>query len=525
MKHPIVNLDKYGLIKDAPAIDIPEQAVSDGNNVVFIDGKCKKSYGYTSVFGTPTVAPYWAMAVPTATTYYWIYTSLTKCYVTDGTTHTNITRQTASADVNYNATGDNDWNGTFIGGTPVINNGIDSPQMWITPISASNKMTSLTFSSGQTWTSKGYTASVFRQFKNFGIALDFNNGTTRYPQMVLWSDPAPIGTVPSTWDWTDTTSLAGRNELAGGGFIIDGKILGEQFIIYKEDAIFRMYYVGGNDVFGFEKISDDGVFSRHCVAEFPGGHVVYVDGDVKTHQGNIPQSIISGKLKRFLASDIDTTYNTRVFLVHNMNKNEIWICYPSSGNSYPNKAITWNYVNNTFGLRSLSSTSHIANGVVDTSATGTTWNSYTTTTWNAAQFVWGARSYNPSLVKLLGCDPTNTKLYLYDDDTTNQHNLVNPTAYVEKTDIIIDDLDTVKFVNRVYPKIQGSGDITVQVGTQSVPNGAVSWSASIPFTIGTSYKVDVRKSGKLLAYRIQSTGNVSWEFTGIEFEYVHAGKR
>src|SRR3954470_581802 len=124
----IDDIAKYGVIRDTPAHQLPPEAWTLGENVRFNDESISRLSGETAVFGTPTVAPYGSQFIATTGIPYWIYLGLNKAYVWDGTTHTNITRQTAGVDVNYNATGALDWNTTILGGIPIQNNGIDVPQ-------------------------------------------------------------------------------------------------------------------------------------------------------------------------------------------------------------------------------------------------------------------------------------------------------------------------------------------------------------------------------------------------------------
>jgi hypothetical protein len=100
-----------GVITDQKPYMIPPEAWSTGTNVRVVDTDIEKLGGWEQIFGTPPVAPHFAIAVRTAADNFWLYTSLTKAYVFDGTSHTNVTR--AAGD--YTASNTREWNGTYCG--------------------------------------------------------------------------------------------------------------------------------------------------------------------------------------------------------------------------------------------------------------------------------------------------------------------------------------------------------------------------------------------------------------------------
>ncbi len=515
---------KYGIIKDVKPYDLPAEAWSDGQNVRFREGRAEKVLGSSSVLGTPSVAPYWAMPVKTATTYYWLYANLAKVYVTDGTTHTNLTRQTAAVDVDYAATADINWNGGVIGQIPFLNNGIDPPQMW-NPLSTAQRLTPLPFVTGtSTWTSLGYKARVLRQFKNWIVAMDFDDGSARYRNRVIVSDAAD-GTVPASWDWSDPATQAIRFDLDGTtGDIIDSLPLRDMNVIYKDDSAWGMQWIGGNDLWRrFEIFKEDGILSRRCVKAFKGQHVVLTTGDLVIHSGQDPQSIISDRMRTWLFNNISTTNYERCFIVPNYRDDEFWICFPQEGSSFPDMALVWNWKHNTFGVKELPGVAHIAYGVVDTSAADTTW-SGDTDTWDSDTTAWGEKSYNPSTLKPLICDTTNTLFQLGDD--TNQVNGTNMTVFLERIGHDFGDEENIKFVTELWPRISGTdgGIVTVRVGGQMDIGDAVSWSPVQTYTIGTTQKIDCRVKGRYISVRYDSTTDVDWRLSGQTFKGKISGR-
>jgi len=497
---PFDNLGQYGVIEDIPSHELPPEAWSAATNVRFNDGYAEKSLGHSEPFGTPSITPYQLFPEEGNNDFYWLYAGLTKVYVTDGTTHTNVTRQTVGADVDYNSTIDREWVGGDLGGVPILNNGIDAPQMHNPP---------------------------------FLIALDLTESGVRNPYLVRWSHPADPGSVPVSWDYTDTTKDAGRTTLSmNGGFLVDSGALRDAFIIYGEHSVSSMRFIGGQSIFQFREIfSDIGIYARRCWAAVGGKHVVLTMDDLIVHDGVNQQSIGDKKVRNTLFTALaGATNSTRTFLKANYATNEVWICYPEGSDAYPTKAIIWNYVHNTFGYRDLPGVMDIEYDVVDSSV-NSVWDS-DSGTWDSDDQIWDFRQYNPANSSMLMADTSNTKLLKADD--TNQFDGVSMTATLERQGLAVIgrnrdgsakvDVDAVKRVSRMYPKFTGSGTVNVYLGTQSVIGGTVTYGSANPFVIGTDRKIDARSTGLLHAIKVESTGDVSWRLNGYDLDLTIVGR-
>src|SRR3972149_4148168 len=139
---PFVSLAQYGIVTDVAAHLLPKEAWSAGKNIRIGDNKVQKFTGHASVFGTPTYAPYWLMAVPTTTSYFWMYAGYNgtthKMFCTDMARHFDISRV-----ANYTASARYTWTGGILGSIPVVNNGTDVPQMW-SPVTSGTILANLT---------------------------------------------------------------------------------------------------------------------------------------------------------------------------------------------------------------------------------------------------------------------------------------------------------------------------------------------------------------------------------------------
>jgi hypothetical protein len=508
-----------GVITDIDADELPLNAFSSAQNCSINNGYIGTSSGHETVFGTPTVTPYWCMNVLSTSTSYWMYASLTKMYVTDGTTHTNITRQTAAVDVDYTATALQGWHGGVIAGIPFINNGVDDPQMW-SPATTGTKLASLTYESGGTWSSKNYQCKSLRAYKNYLVAMNVTKAGVSTPYMVKWSDAAEPGLVPQDWDETDSTKDAGEWNLVDGGDIcVDGGALRDVFIIYKERSTYTMSFIGGDLVMAFAPLfKNSGILATNCWQEHKGLHYVMTRGDLIVHDGFQLRSIADARIRQAVFDEIDATNYEMSFVSLHPSKDEVWFCYPTSNQSYVNKAAVYSVTDDMWSFRNLPNVMFIDHGIVSASE-DTTWAA--AGNWDTDTTTWNQVTYNPTSPALLFASPANTKLYK--GDTTNQEDAVNKTTYIERTGLAYIDNQTIdetayKYIAGIYPKFDApSGTaIDIYVGVQDVLTDPITWSSPQTFTVGTDSRVDFDLAGRYWGMKFQTNANVTWGIKGYD---------
>jgi len=278
---------------------------------------------------------------------------------------------TDTLDNDYGATVDTyKWTATNLNGLIVATNGYDTPQMW--PLSGGIPAVGSPFMELRNWPS-GTTCQVIRSFRTFLVGLNWDR-TNPEPRLVKWSTEASYGQPPATWSESDNTLDAGEYQLADTpGDIIDGLPLGDSFLIYKNDSIYVMNYVGTPYIFSFKLLSPTiGCLAKNAVAEFEGGHFFIGNSDFYMCNGQQVTPLLPDRLRRTVFDELNGDSYKKCFVAPDYVRNEMMACYPAGTSTVVNKAIIWNWKNNTFSIRDLPNTSHINSGIVAITA-GAKW--------------------------------------------------------------------------------------------------------------------------------------------------------
>ena len=525
------DLGAVGLVTDRQAHAIPPNAWDMMNNVRCKNGAIEPIDGYSDVTSeshagsTEPVRYHGIVKVQNGSTVTAVcpYDSdddgdANKIYSFASGTWTGVDRTRASGD--YAGSGVQ-WNGCAFNGVAILNNGHDAPQ-YTNGVSA---CADLPWDATTVWSPssgaglKQYKAKVIRPFLNYLFALNITDGSTEYPNMVHWSDPADPGAVPATWDYTLTTTDAGRTVLADtGGYVLDACQLGDQLFIYKEDATYRASLVGGNFVFDLDPVfGTRGIYATDCVIDIGQRHAVLGDSVFYVHSGGEPVDVLTGRAASALFDNINPSFHYRTFLAHNPTENEVWICYPDRDSEWPNRALIWNYHDNTFYPRDLPQCSGMVTTVVTGSSSGVTWNDLggtwdAITGWNHGG-AWDATTYSPIGDTLVAATDQLTQ---FADGRTSDD------VVALKTGIHPGAPDDLSMLRRVMPHAKGDA-FTVSVGTQHDIDGPYGFKTVKSFSPGSDHKIDTRCTSRNFVLQISGSGD--WSMSGVTFDAVQAGRR
>lgn len=516
---PIKNLGEVGLIRDMEPHELPPNAWTDVQNVRMREGAVEKFQGEEAAFDPPSIAPYTLFPIRNGSDYFWCYAGATAIHATNGSTHADISRAVGGA---YTTDSDIRWTGGAHGNILLLNNGIDVPQMW-NPSNLSGPVTALTG-----WDTN-WRARCLRPFKSYLVALDITKSGTRFGTMCKWSDSGSTDAVPNSWDETDPTTDAG--ESAGvlaetSDLLLDCLPLRDLNVLYKEGSTYGMQFIGGNDIFRFWRIFEQsGMLTRWCMAAFEGRHFVVTQDDVIIHDGQSMQSVADNIIRRLIKSLIDENNYQACCVAPNYQQNEMWFAYPSSGQTWCDKAWVWNWQHKTWYQRNVPTISHMSFGRSDEGLAGT-WDE-DSATWVADSTRWDEATFDPTARGLLLASFANSKLWRVDKDY--QKDGSNYTSYVERKGLTFDSTLALKRVIRVLPYVEGTNGktITLHVGGHNHPDDTPTYDLSATYTIGTDTWIDCEEtqSWRFLALKFSDEDNQKWRMRRYDLDLFSDGER
>lgn len=562
----ISNIGTKGLNTDISPWDLPAEFLTYAFNFKVSTNSVSSTGGYAD-WAAPTsdFNAGFLLSTGSNSLNYWIVAGRTEVNSFDGFTFTDI-----SSVAGYAGLGTNDellWTGCVLGGIPIINNPQAVPEYW-SPADPAQVLQPLMWDAIDTWAVRGISARVIRAHKNFLFALNISD-VTEQPDTYRWSTAADINGLPYTWDEADTAGLAGVASLGGdGGDIVDGLTLRDSFVIYSRNAIDILDYTGGEFIWRRRELSNTiGLLNTNCVVEANGFHYFISASDILRTDGTTITSIVHGSVKEAFLNALDRTRFRHCFVIHNVNKTEVWFCIPSGGTDYASLAYVFNYEETSWAIRDLPNCSFAAFGILYSGPNGPaglggdgygtssggpvgsspTWENWAGT-WLLQEGTWNSGSYGQGTTTTLPDgtpDPGGTP-YTYNLQTEfadspicvlpsdSSLKILEPTSGItsgsrqtvlERTDFPLDGLQQVTTITEVYPRIRGTSPVEIQFGSQKYAGGPVNWKSSTTFTPGTDRKLNIRSTGALHAWKVSSEGITNWELSGMDLVYERAGGR
>ena len=186
-----------------------------------------------------------------------------------------------------------------------------------------------------------------------------NNQRVRWPQ---------VGKLQS---WTGTGS--GFADLIDtGGTNVWAARLGGLYIVYQNNSIWDLRYVGGTDVFSpFPIMEDIGLLSHHLIVSKRNVHYfVSDDYNVYEYYGGTVKRAIGDKIKDQLHFDMDQQYNNRGWMVVGAQNKRLWIFIVPTGSQYVTKAYGYNIQNQSWTVRDYTDVFNSTHGITAVSLVG-----------------------------------------------------------------------------------------------------------------------------------------------------------
>jgi hypothetical protein len=243
---------------------------------------------------------------------------------------------------------------------------------------------------------------------------------------------------------------------------------------------------------------------------------IVTDGDVMLTDGVNWKSVAQGRVRDYLFSQLDQASYENLFVVHHRSRNEVWLCYPATGNTYCSEAIVYNVATDAWGVRALSLVTHIDVGVVNDEAADESWD-VDAEAWDADLSIWNSANFSLAVEQIIVAAASANLLLEDTDDATTR------AASVFKYDLTMDAPERQKFVRRLHVRTnETAGTLYCRVGARNSVTEAITWDTERTLVAGQAF-VNVRALGRYISVELRSQDDDLWQVTGFDLEYEFRG--
>ena len=307
----------------------------------------------------------------------------------------------------------------------------------------------------------------------------------------------------SLTDWQSTaTNTAGELRLGSGSEIVTAVETRQQVLVFTDDSLYAMQYLGPPFTFGINHISENVTTMGPLSAVAVEDNVFWMGlNEFYAYGGTVQR--IPCSVRDYVFNDFNLLQREKVVAATNTAFSEVWWFYPSSGSETNDRYVVYNYQQQIWYYGTMPRTVWMDRGIFD----------------------------NP-----IAAGPNN---YLYTQETGFDDDGSAFTAYIESSQIDIGDGDSFAFIKRLIPDLTfrdstaSSPSANFTIKTRNYPGGtylnstesAVTKTASVPVEQFTN-QVNLRLRGRSFAMRIESDATgVGWRLGSPRLDIRPDGRR
>ena len=322
------------------------------------------------------------------------------------------------------------------------------------------------------------------------------------------------------------TNTAGTQRLQDGTKIMGGLVAKENILIWTDNALYTMKFVGAPFTFGFEQVGTNcGLIGKNAAIEIDG--VAYWMGNNGFFSFDGTVNTLPCSVEDFVYDNADTTKGQQINAgINNLFTEVVW-WYPTAGSDFNNRYVVYNYGQNNAQLP------------MGNWYTGTNTNSIRTTWIDSLVYPKPyATAFNSSntgtFPQVIGETGLGQSV-LFEHETGNDQ--VNPdgsttilTSFIQSFSFSLqpDQAEIFLAMRRFLPNFKvlvGNNQVTLSI--KDFPSEDDIQTALSPFTINSNtLKVDTRARGRYANIKIENIGvNESWRFGTFQVDIQPDGRR
>ncbi len=362
-----------------------------------------------------------------------------------------------------------------------------------------------------------------RHLIHLGTETIIGDSTSQDDMFIRFSEQEDIN------DYVPTSiNSAGSQRLQDGTRIIGALKAKETILVWTDNAVYTMKFIGAPFTFGFEQVGTNcGLIGQNAAIEIDG--VAYwmsnngffsFDGTVNT----LPCSV-----EDYVFDDADTTKGQQINAGINNLFTEVTWWYPSQGSEFNDRYVVYNYGQTNEPVR-------MGNWYtgINSNSIRTTWMD---TSVYPKPYATSFDSNKTGSFPVIGGETGLGQTVFFEQETGTDQ--INPngttttlTSFVESFDFALQtDQGIGEYflaMRRFLPNFKNLlGDVLITVSVADYPADPNTATTLSPFTINsTTTKIDTRARGRYASIKIENTGSgQSWRFGTFQADLQPDGRR
>jgi hypothetical protein len=360
-----------------------------------------------------------------------------------------------------------------------------------------------------------------RHLIHLGTETTIGDTTTQDDMFIRFSEDEGINKYTP-----QATNTAGTQRLQDGTRIMGGLVAKENILIWTDNALYTMKFVGAPFTFGFEQVGTNcGLIGKNAAIEIDG--VAYWMGNNGFFSFDGTVNTLPCSVEDFVYDNADTTKGQQVNAgINNLFTEVVW-WYPTQGSEFNNRYVVYNYGQNNAQLP------------MGNWYTGTNTNSIRTTWIDSLVYPRPyATAYNsantgtfPQVIGESGLGQTVFFEHESGNDQVNPDGSVTAlTSFIQSFSFSLqpDQAEVFLAMRRFLPNFKvlvGNNQVTLSI--KDFPAEDDIQTTLSPFIINSNtLKVDTRARGRYANIKIENTGvNESWRFGTFQVDIQPDGRR
>ena len=359
-----------------------------------------------------------------------------------------------------------------------------------------------------------------RHLIHLGTETTIGDTTTQDDMFIRFSSAENIN------EYTpEATNSAGTQRIQDGTKIVGALVAKENILIWTNNALYTMKFVGAPFTFGFEQVGTNcGLIGKNAAVEIDGVAYWMSNNGFFAFDGTV--NSLPCSVEDYVFDDVDTTKGQQVCAgLNNLFTEVVW-WYPTAGSDFNNRSVSYNY-------------GEAKQPPLGTWVTNTNTN-FNRTTWMDTLIYPQpyATSYNSTgtgtFPAVIGESGLGNTTYFAQETGTDQINPDGSTtaleSFIQSFSFSLQPEQSEVFLamRRFLPNFKvltGNNQITISVKDFPADNDVAT--ALSPFTVNsTTTKIDTRARGRYANLKIANTAaGESWRFGTFQVDVQPDGRR